>query len=128
MIYTDVDPYAPQGRTIIGAWGHPVNAESAKDDYVRLEDRIDRLIRALETTHETVARRRLRKQIDRYDAELTRLHQALYPAVQNTDDVIESDVVSCRSVNCTDQLTRQVAFQTAGFCPPCWQIATGKAS
>jgi hypothetical protein len=130
VIYSSLDPNEVQGPIVAGPWG-PVSLQGAQEDYIKLEDKLDAHVKALEREHQTTNRRRLRKQIERLDAELTRLHQALYPVAQNEGDdveVIDTGVLSCRSSACPRQLTKQLAFQTLGFCPPCWNRASGKDS
>lgn len=129
VIYASLDEFNTNGPTVRTIWGHDVSLESAQDDLVRLQDKIDAYIGQLGMRIDTAQRRRLRAKLDALEREHDFLFRQVNPPAPNRDPAEENipnrdAVVGCRSVDCRHQLTKSLAFQTSGFCPPCWTRAT----
>ena len=129
MIYSSLNEYDNDGPKVRTIWGHDISIESAQDDLTRLQDKIDAYIGHLNMKIDTAQRRRLRAKLDALDRELTFLFRQVNPPSLNTDEAEEripnrDEILSCRATNCPHQLLKRLAFETSGFCPPCWRRAT----
>lgn len=129
MIFTSLDETPGDGPTVKTAWGHEISLDSAQQEVQRLQDRIDAYERELNKQHDSSTRKRLRAKLERYEREHDALWGALNP-VWNDETGYSSaqfdpgSLIPCRSASCSHQITRHVSFQTGGWCPPCFRIAT----
>lgn len=133
MIYSSLDAHRNDGPTVTTAWGHAVSLDGAQQECERLEDKIDAYRAELSKQHDSATRRRLRSKLERFETEHDVLWRALNPVYSDTEGYASAEfnpgcLQPCRSADCTNQLTKQLAFQTTGFCPPCWAKASGKAA
>jgi hypothetical protein len=129
VIYASLDEFNSDGPKVRTIWGHDVSIESAQGDLVRLQDKIDAYLGQLSMRIDTAQRRRLRAKLDALEREHDFLFRQVNPPAPNRDEAEEripnrDAVVDCRSSDCRNQLTKSLAFQTSGFCPPCWKRAT----
>ena len=128
VIYASLNEYDRDGPKVRTIWGHDMLLENAQDELVRLQDKIDAYIAQLSMRIDTATRRRLRAKLDSLEREHDFLFRQVNPPSQNRDEsepVINNRdaVTDCRSADCRHQLTKSLAFQTSGFCPPCWERA-----
>lgn len=116
---------------IEGFYGLVYTLEDAERELERLQEKADELRRQIDYPgHNNTMKRRLRKRLDRTEAESDKLHSALHPPYLDgigyaSDTFNPGTIVPCRASNCDNRLTRKLAHQLGlGFCPPCHEKAT----
>jgi hypothetical protein len=128
-VYTSMSEYDNTGPRIIDLDGFPHTLASAEAELERLQDKVDEYERQLDMSHDRATKRRLRARMEATEARLDHLHAALHPCYSNTEGYIggsfdAGELIACRATACSNLIHRSIKFQTGGWCPVCFAIAT----